>query len=287
MIMHPAPENSGIVFRRGDLPGQPQLRATLDKAHATQLALSLSAGELRIERAELLLAALAGCGIDNALIELDGPEPPDLDGCAAAFAFLIACAGRQPQDAPRRGLLLTRPLRLSAPGRYALLRPSAEPQLRLRAAERRCSHHPNEDDFARSLAPARRVWEDSQLRALSRRGLLRGWDEKKGLMLRGAQSASPEGQRFADEALRHELCRSLGTLSLLGGPLRGTLLLRGASLGMILRLLRRLQRAEDSHIWREEPEAAAAESPGEAEAPGTRTQQERPFAAPVKAIQGG
>ncbi|MEX2407567.1 MAG: UDP-3-O-acyl-N-acetylglucosamine deacetylase, partial [Rhodovibrionaceae bacterium] len=283
MTLQPAPADSGIVFRRNDLPGQPQLRATLDKARANDLALTLAAGALRIERVELLLAALAGCGIDNAVIELDGPEPPELDGSAAAFAFLIGCAGRQQQKDARKVLTLTRPLRLSAPGRYALLRPGGDARLRLRAAGQCCEHRPGEDDFARSLAPARRAWEEERIVALRRRGLLRGWREDRALTLHDGRLYSPQGLRFADESLRHDLCRALGALSLLGGPWQGTLLLRGASLGMILRLLRRLLNEEDSHAWRALPEPPQEDPLPQAAQPPLPGLADRPLTLPRKA----
>lgn len=272
MTLHPAAENSGIVFRRVDLPGLPQLRAGLDKARATSLALSLHAGRLRVDGVELLLAAFAGCGIDNALVELDGPEMPELDGCAATYAFLIGCAGRQRQEARRKAVEVKRPVRLSAPGRYALLRPGPQPRLRLRdskgdSRQRLCEYRLAEGDFTRELAPARRTLDDAELHALRERGLLRGWKEARGLVLRNGRLQSPQGLRFADEDLRHGLCRGLGVLALLGGPLQGSLLLRGAGLGMTLRLLRRLMAEEASYRWTALPEPAPAPRAAEPEAP--------------------
>jgi UDP-3-O-[3-hydroxymyristoyl] N-acetylglucosamine deacetylase len=270
MTLHPAPEDSGIVFRRGDLPGLPQLRAEIDKAHATALSLSLRAGSLRIEGVELLLAALSGCGIDNAVVELDGPEVPALDGCAASYAFLIGCAGRQRQEARRKAVEIKRPVRLSAPGRYALLRPGPHQRLRLRGDSsgpgRVIEFRPGDDDFARELAPARRAFAPAELDSLRDRGLLRGLDDGRILTLRGGRARSPEGLRFPDEDLRHDLCRTLGLIALLGGPLQGSLLLRGAGLGMALRLLRRLMAEDASHGWLQLPEPAPEPTPAAAQA---------------------
>lgn len=263
MTLHPAATDSGIVFQRADLPGLPQLRASLATARATPLGLTLRAGSLRIDGVELLLAALAGCGIDNAVIELDGPEPPEFDGSAATFAFLIACAGRAPQDAARKAVEVTNTVRLSGPGRYALLRPGSRPRLRLRGnCGERCSEYRlSEDDFARELAPARRVLAAERVEALKARGLLRGWEPGRGLVRRDGQLISAQGPRCPDEDLRFGLCSGLGVLSLLGGPLQGALLLRGGPPGMILRLLRRLMAEESSYRWTDLPEPEA-ESPG-------------------------
>ena len=292
MTLHPAPEDSGIVFRRTDLPGLPQVRAELDKAQATSLSLSLRAGQLRIDSVELLLAALAACGIDNVLIELDGPEVPALDGCAASYAFLIGCAGRQHQEARRKAVEIKRPVRLSAPGRYALLRPGPRPRLRLRGGEapasRLCEYRPEEDDFARELAPARRALEESELRHLRRRGLLRGLEDRQLLTVLDGRPRNPEGLRFADEDLRHDLCRVLGLTALLGGPLQGSLLLRGAGPGMTLRLLRRLMAEDASHGWMQLPEPIPEPAPAAAEpaSPAQENAEDAVAATGGKAWQG-
>lgn len=255
MTLRPGAADSGIVFRRADLPGLPQLRAGLATAQATPLGLSLRAGHLRIDGVELLLAAFAGCGIDNAVVDLDGPEPPDLDGSAATLAFLIACAGRLPQEAPRKAVEITNTVRLSGPGRYALLRPGSRPRLRLRGSGERCSEYRlAEDDFARELAPARRVFAAERIERLKARGLLRGWEPRRSLLRRDGLLVSPQGPRYPDEDLRFGLCSGLGVLSLLGAPLQGVLLLRGGPPGMILRLLRRLIAEESSYRWTELPE---------------------------------
>lgn len=294
MTLHPAPEDCGIVFCRSDLPGLPQLRADLDKAHATAQALSLRAGQLRVEGVELLLAALASSGIDNVIVELDGPEVPALDGCAASYAFLIACAGRQRQEARRRAVEIRRPVRLSAPGRYALLRPGPQSRLRLRAGEnparRLCEFRPGEDDFTRELGTARPAFEAAELYDLRRRGLLRGLDDRRLVTIQNGRAGNPEGLRFPDEDLRHQLCRTLGLAALLGGPLQGSLVLRGAGLGMTLRLLRRLMAEDASHGWAQipepEPASTAVRDADERSAPAVDTAGEVAASGARKAWQG-
>lgn len=282
MVLHPAAENAGLVFRRVDLPGLPQLRAGLDTARVTERGLSLTAGELRIDGVELLLAAFAGCGIDNVLVELDGPEIPDLDGSAATFTFLIACAGRAPQEARRKAVEVKRTVRLSAPGRYALLRPGAQPRIRLRepAGKRRGDYDLRDGDFARELASARRVFEADRIDELLDRGLLRGWTPGRSLMRSDGRLSVPGGLRFPDEDLRFGLCRGLGLLGLLGGALEGSLLLRGAGPGMTLRLLRRLMAEEASYGWKEIAEPAATAWPEAVQAVGAEPGEETAEALP-------
>ncbi len=91
--MHPAPENTGVVFVRTDLPGNPVVPARADVVTSTQRRTTLGGGDSAITLVEHLLATLAGLRVDNCIIELDGPEPPGLDGSAAGFVDTVLDAG--------------------------------------------------------------------------------------------------------------------------------------------------------------------------------------------------
>ena len=124
MAFHPADPDTGIVFRRGDRGGA-ALRATWRRVRESTLCTTLDDGDgLQVATVEHVMAALAGLEIDNAVVELDGPEVPAMDGSAAPFVFLLECAGLVEQDAPRRAIEILRPVRVGGDaGKSAALLP--------------------------------------------------------------------------------------------------------------------------------------------------------------------
>jgi UDP-3-O-[3-hydroxymyristoyl] N-acetylglucosamine deacetylase len=110
VTLHPAPAGHGVVFRRGDL--RANVAARFDHVVDVRLATTLGIGGARVGTVEHLMAALSGLGIDNALVELDGPELPILDGSAAPWMFLLDCAGSAEQAEPRRVIEVRRRMRL-------------------------------------------------------------------------------------------------------------------------------------------------------------------------------
>ena len=125
LTFRPAPANCGIVFRRTDLGVD--VPARFDHVVDTRLCTVLGASgspEARVATVEHVMAALSACGIDNVLIELDGPEVPVLDGSSAPFVFLLDCAGRVEQEDAQRAIEVLRPVRVSDGEAFAELRPS-------------------------------------------------------------------------------------------------------------------------------------------------------------------
>ena len=121
LTFRPAPVDHGIVFRRTDIGVD--IPARFDRVVDTRLATVLADSDARIGTIEHVMAALAGCGIDNAVVEIDGPEPPILDGSASPFVFLLDCAGVVAQEAPRTTIEIRRPIRVSDGEAFAELRP--------------------------------------------------------------------------------------------------------------------------------------------------------------------
>ena len=110
MTFLPAPPNSGVRFRRVDLEGMPEVEASIENVSATTRSTSLSRGNVKIQTVEHVLAAFAGRGIDNAMVELDANEPPIGDGSARPYMKMIEAAGAAPQDEPREVFRLQSPL---------------------------------------------------------------------------------------------------------------------------------------------------------------------------------
>ena len=126
VTLRPAAAGTGIVFRRVDLGGI-EIPALFDRVTDTRLCTAIGEGEGRIGTIEHVMAALAGCGVDDAVVEVDGPEVPIMDGSAAPFVFLIDCAGIVTTAAPRETIEVLRPVRVEdATGAFAELLPARE-----------------------------------------------------------------------------------------------------------------------------------------------------------------
>jgi UDP-3-O-[3-hydroxymyristoyl] N-acetylglucosamine deacetylase len=180
--------------------------------------------------AEHVLAALSGLGIDNVVIELDGPEVPIMDGSAAAFVAAIDQAGIVAQAAPRRYLQVLKPVRVAQHDSYGELRPNAHGfrvELDIEFS------HPligkqglaldlNPENFRRELARARTFGFMSDVAKLWNAGYALGASFENTLVVTDNRVLNPEGLRFADEFARHKALDAIGDLMLAGAPLLGT-----------------------------------------------------------------
>jgi UDP-3-O-[3-hydroxymyristoyl] N-acetylglucosamine deacetylase len=223
----PAPPDTGIVFRRIDAGAE--IRASWTNTIESPRCTTLSNGEgITIGTIEHLMAALAGAEIDNAIIELDGPEVPIMDGSAAPFLFLIECAGIVGQDAPRRAIKVLKPVSVVEDRATAALLPDHgfsmsfeidfdNPLIRRQDV---CVVF-DATTFKSELSGARTfglVDEVAQLRAA---GLGRGGSLDNVVMISGDHVLNTGGLRYADEFVRHKLVDAFGDLYLAGGPIIG------------------------------------------------------------------
>lgn len=221
----PAAEGQGRYFVRTDLPGQPTIPATLATVDQTILSTELRQGEATIRTVEHLLAALVSCGIDNARLEVDGPEIPLLDGSALGWVEAIQAAGVVAQTQPRSPLRLQRPVSLQWEDAWVAAFPADHCRLTYgidfdlpAIGEQWFSWQPdplNGEDFAHTLAPARTFGLAHQIDYLRSQGLIKGGS------LDNALVCGPEGWlnpplRFDNEPVRHKLLDLVGDLSLLG-----------------------------------------------------------------------
>jgi len=237
--MHPAPAGHGIVFRRVDLPGQPVVVARFDRVVDTRLCTVLgdpSDERIRVGTVEHLLAAISALGLDNALIEIDGPELPILDGSAEGFVFLIDCAGLVAQDEPRQVLEVLRPVTVedSAGGRCTLLPRSANDSQGLAIDATIAFPHAgiapqgielelSAASFRSELARARTFGFAEDVVKLRAAGLARGGSLANAVVLDRGRVLNAGGVRFADEFVRHKALDCVGDLALAGMPIRGRL----------------------------------------------------------------
>jgi UDP-3-O-[3-hydroxymyristoyl] N-acetylglucosamine deacetylase len=228
----PGAPGTGIVFRRTDLAGGPvEIPAAHDHVTATRLNTTLGLPgrpEASVGTVEHVMAALAGMGVDNAVVELDGPEVPAMDGSAAPFVFLIECAGVVPAEAPRQVIEVLRPVRVEEGDAFVTLLPGAGSGLSIEAeidfpaaAVRRQSRsvRVTPQAFKADLAAARTFGFAEEIDALRAAGLARGGSLKNAVVVSGARVLNEGGLRFADEFVRHKMLDILGDLALAGLPL--------------------------------------------------------------------
>lgn len=271
LAIHPAPAGHGIVFHRSDLDRS--IPARFD--HVLDTRLCTVVGDpadptLRVGTVEHVMAALSGQGIDNAIVEVDGPEIPIFDGSAAPLVFLLDCAGIVELAQPRSAIEVLRPVRVSDGGAFAELRPNRPGQTGLEmvlsidfaaSVIGRQSHalHLSPDSFRHELASARTFAMAAEIEQLRASGLALGGSLDNALVVDGDRVLNPGGLRMQGEFVRHKLLDAVGDLALAGAPLHGRFIAHRSGHALNNRLLRAL--FADVSAWRSSsvvPLAAAA-----------------------------
>lgn len=230
LTLHPAPLGSGIVFHRSDLgldiPARHDL--VVETRLCTQIGLPGNR-EARVGTIEHVMAALAATGIDDARIELDGPEVPILDGSAAPFLFLIDCAGTVEHFAARRTIEVLRTVRVEdSHGAWAELAPNAEPAFdatlsidfgETAIGQQSMALRISTESFRRELADARTFTLAEDVARLRAAGLAQGGSLANAVVVDGPMILNPGGLRRPDEFVRHKLLDVVGDLALAGAPI--------------------------------------------------------------------
>jgi UDP-3-O-[3-hydroxymyristoyl] N-acetylglucosamine deacetylase len=259
LTFKPAPVDHGVVFRRTDLGID--IPARFDRVVDTRLSTVLGQGDARIGTIEHVMAALAGCGIDNVLVEVDGAEPPILDVSAAPYVFLLDCAGTVEQDAPQSAIEVRRAVRVCEGNAFAELRPATPagmPGLDMALSidfeavaigRQALSLRLTPDSFRQELARARTFAMAKDVDQLRAAGLARGGSLDNAVVVDQARVLNPTGLRMPDEFARHKLLDAVGDLALAGVPLHGRFIAHRSGHELNNRLLRTL--FADSSAWRE------------------------------------
>ncbi|HDR28189.1 UDP-3-O-acyl-N-acetylglucosamine deacetylase [Rhodovulum sp.] len=248
MNVHPASAEYGIWFRRTDLDGaQALIPARWDAVVPSRLCTKLANGRAEVSTVEHLMAALAGCGIHNALIEIDGPEVPVMDGSAQPFVEGFLSRGLRRLSAPVRVLRILEPVEVSEGDARASLSPAdtLEIDFEIDFADRAIGHQAKRlsmanGAFLRELSDSRTFCRNADVEAMRAAGLALGGSLKNAVVVEGDRVLSPGGFRHADEAVRHKMLDALGDLALAAVPILGRY--RGERAGHALtnRLLRAL-----------------------------------------------
>ena len=228
LSLKPAPANFGVRFRRSDL-GDFEVPATVEHLGGINYATGLTRDAVRIDTVEHLMAALASLGIDNAIVELNSPEVPIMDGSAAPFIYLIQEAGVKALPATRRFMKILRPIALSHGDKRIALYPSDHfkvtysiaydhPLLRQQSRTMRVT----ESVFVDDIAPARTFTFLKEVEQLRQHGLALGGSLENAVVI-GETGVLNSALRFADEFVRHKILDAIGDLALLGHPMIGHL----------------------------------------------------------------
>jgi UDP-3-O-[3-hydroxymyristoyl] N-acetylglucosamine deacetylase len=249
MTLRPAPADTGIVFRRVDLAVPVDIPARAELVGETRLSSCLVREGAKVYTVEHLMSALGGLGVDNAYVDLDGPEVPIMDGSAAPFVLLMQQAGLEQQAAPKRFLRVMRRVEVEDGDKWARL----DPYEGYRLAFSIDFKHPvierstqsvtvdfAETSYLKEIARARTFGFMHEVEDLRENGLALGGGLDNAVVLDEYRVLNAEGLRFADEFIRHKLLDAVGDLYLLGSPLLGAFSAHKSGHALNNRLLRAL-----------------------------------------------
>lgn len=268
MTLRPAPPDTGIVFRRTDLPAPVDIRARAENVGDTMLGTTLHRGEVRIATVEHLLSALAGLGIDNALVEVSAAEVPIMDGSAGPFVFLLQSAGIEEQKAPKRFIRIRESVRVEDGDKWARFDPYDGFKVNFeiefdhptfKKHSQVASMDFSTTSFLREVSRARTFGFMRDLESLRARNLALGGNMDNAIVLDDYRVLNEDGLRYEDEFVKHKILDAIGDLYLLGHSLIGEF--SGYKSGHALnnRLLRTLVGTKSA--WEEVTFDSLAEAP--------------------------
>ena len=228
--IRPAPAGAGVTFVRTDIHDRDNRVPALGEAVTqTRLGTVISnAAGVSVATIEHLMAAMAALGVDNAVVELDGPEVPIMDGSAEPFVQMLDRAGLREQDAPRRFIEILETVEVTEPGKRASLSPADQFEMMFEIVfdspviGRQVVDLPvDETTFRDELSNCRTFGFAHEVDALRQAGLARGGSLENCVVIEGDSVINPEGLRRPDEFVRHKALDAVGDLYLLGAPLLG------------------------------------------------------------------
>ena len=226
LTLKPAPLNHGVVFRRIDLGGAPEIQPRVD--HITDLvrATTIQAGHAKIHTVEHVLSALSGCCVDNVVVEMNASEPPIMDGSARPFVNLITEGEPVEQEKDREYFALDAPVSVTRGNSSIIALPHDGLKISCTSADDRGIHTQHlslsidPETYVTQVAPARTFTFYEDIEELLRLGKIRGGSLDCAVVIKGDKVMSKEPLRFKDEFVRHKILDIIGDVSLLGMPLR-------------------------------------------------------------------
>ncbi|MDO7653479.1 MAG: UDP-3-O-acyl-N-acetylglucosamine deacetylase, partial [Porticoccus sp.] len=230
LTLHPAPVNTGIVFRRTDLDPVVEIQAKAENVGETTLSTTLMNGDVRVSTVEHLLSAMAGLGIDNAIIDVTAPEVPIMDGSAGPFVFLLQSAGIKEQEEPKQFIRIKRPVTVTDGDKVASFKPFDgfkvsfsidfdHPAFHNRTLKAEVDF--SSTSFVKEVSRARTFGFMHEIEYLRSKGLARGGSMDNAIVVDEYQVLNEDGLRYEDEFVKHKILDAIGDLYLLGNSLIG------------------------------------------------------------------
>ena len=260
LVLRPAQPDTGIVFRRVDLPEPVEIRVGADVINDTRLASTLNVGDVRVRTVEHLMSACAGLGIDNLYVDIDGEEVPILDGSAATFVFLLESAGIESQAVPRRFLRVLKPVEIregeGKAEKWARLDPHHGYTLSfeidfdhpaVNATGQRIEFDMGSGRYSRDIARARTFTFSKDVEMLRASGLALGGGFDNAIVMDDYKVLNAGGLRYEEEFARHKLLDAIGDLYCVGHPLLAAYSAFRSGHGLNNQLLRALLAQPDAY----------------------------------------
>jgi UDP-3-O-[3-hydroxymyristoyl] N-acetylglucosamine deacetylase / 3-hydroxyacyl-[acyl-carrier-protein] dehydratase len=226
LTLKPAPENTGVIFRRIDLFGKPELKPLIDLVDDLVRSTTIADGHAKVHTIEHVLSALSGCGVDNVVIEMDASEPPILDGSAKHFVNLIQEAEPVEQDAEREYFTLDEPISVTRGSSSIIALPYDGFRITCTSADDRGIHTQHlsldidPETYVAQIAPARTFTIYEDIEELLKLGKIKGGSLDSAIVIKGDKIVSKEPLRFKDEFVRHKMLDIIGDVTLVGMPIK-------------------------------------------------------------------
>lgn len=256
ITLSPAPPDTGLVIKRADIANGGSL-IPLSWCHVVDSQLATTVGNehgISVSTVEHVMAALAGCEVDNAIIQVDGPEFPIMDGSAAPFVKMIDRVGVVEQPAPRRAIKVLRPIRVEDGDKFLSLLPADNfgVDFEIEFASDAIAHQDLSvtmvnGTFRADIARARTFGFEHEVTALRNAGFALGGSLENAIVISGDKVLNEEGLRYDDEFVRHKILDCIGDLYLAGAPIIGQVEARCSGHDLNHRILRAL--FEDDDAW--------------------------------------
>ena len=249
LTLRPAPVDTGVVFRRVDLPVVVDIPARAELVGETRLSSCLVSGDAKVYTVEHLMSALGGLGVDNVFIDIDAAEVPIMDGSAAPFVLLVQQAGIVAQAAPKKFLRVLKRVEVSEGDKWARFEPHEGYRLSfsidfkhpvIDRSTQSVSLDFAETSYLKEIARARTFGFMHDVENLREDGLALGGGLDNAVVLDEYRVLNAEGLRFADEFIRHKLLDAVGDLYLAGKPLLASFSAHKSGHALNNRLLRKL-----------------------------------------------
>ncbi len=255
LTLRPAPVNTGIVFRRVDLDPPVEIEAKAENVGDTTLSTTLTAGDVRISTVEHLLSAMAGLGIDNAIVEVSADEVPIMDGSAGPFVFLIQSAGIQEQNAPKRFIRIKKEVTVTEGDKVASFKPFDgfkvsfsidfdHPVFKDRKLD--VSVDFSSTSFVKEISRARTFGFMHEIEYLRSKGLAKGGSVNNAIVIDNYRILNEDGLRYEDEFVKHKVLDAIGDLYLLGFGLIGEYTAYKSGHGLNNKSIRELMKQTDA-----------------------------------------